>query len=361
MENNYKLEKLEFIALISLIMINKLILNIPYYIIELVGSGAITNIIYVGIIDFIITLIIIKMFDNFESSDILDISNFLGGNILKNLIGIFSIILFFIVSFITLVDFSNVLQTIYFSDFSNIYILIFFIIGILCVNFIGFKSIIRNICFIIPFAIISVIVTFFAVSGNLDVNNLTPLLGESYHKTFIVGLSNTFSMYIIVYLYFTKPLLKDSSSFKKVSIISYIISFSLLILTVISMLTLFNTGSSSEPINSLFLLSRQIELGQFIQRVDAIFILLWIFSIFSYLSFVIFLINRIIKKITNISNEKMLSYPICSILFGLTLIPVNISQIHFIENTLYKYLILAFMFGVGIIILVLANLKRIRH
>lgn len=165
-------------------------------------------------------------------------------------------------------------------------------------------------------------------------------------------------MYIIVYFYYLKPLLKDTINFKKISIISYVISFTLLVLTIIPMLTLFNTSSNSEPINSLFLLSRQIELGRFLQRVDALFIFLWIFAIFAYLSFIIFLINRIIQKIIPISDEKMLSFSTCSILFGLTLIPINISHIHFIENTIYRYLIIGFILGLGIIILLFANLKK---
>lgn len=165
-------------------------------------------------------------------------------------------------------------------------------------------------------------------------------------------------MYIIVYIYFLRPLLKNPDEFKKISIYSYIICLSILLITTVSMLTLFNTTSGNEPINSLFLLARQIELGHFLQRVDAIFILLWILSIFSYLGFVIFLINKIMKKMINISNEKMLSFLNCSILFGLTLIPFNVSQIHFIENTIYKYVIIGFMFGLGIIMLILANIKK---
>ena len=168
-------------------------------------------------------------------------------------------------------------------------------------------------------------------------------------------------MYILVIYYFLKPLLKEIKDFKKISIISFLISFILLILTIIPMLTLFNTSSNSEPINSLFLLSRQIELGRFLQRVDALFIFLWIFAIFSYLSFIIFIINRIINKIIPVSNEKMLTYSTCSILFGLALIPINISHIHFIEDTLYRYLIIGFTFILGIIILILANLKRIKQ
>lgn len=361
MENNYKLQKVEAISVILIVMINKLILNIPYYIVDLVGSGSIINLLYIGIIDFIVLLIIIRLFKNFESADILDISEYLGGKALKNLISILCIALFFLVAFITLIDFSNVLHTIYFSNFPMVYILFFFIFGVLIANLIGLKGISRTICFIIPFAILSVIITFFTSFENLDIKDLTPFLGKSYKETFVIGLSNCFAMYILVIYYFLKPLLKDVKEFKKISVTSYLISFILLILTIIPMLTLFNTSSNSEPINSLFLLSRQIELGRFLQRVDALFIFLWIFAIFSYLSFIIFMINRIIKKIVPVSNEKMLSYSTCSILFGISLIPINISHIHFIEDTLYRFLIIGFAFVLGIIILVLANIKKLKQ
>lgn len=361
MENNYKLEKFEAISIMLLIMINKLILNIPYYVVELVGSGAIINLFYIGIIDFILILIIIKLLDKFENSDILDISEFLGGKPLKFLIGILSISMFFLVAFITLIDFSNVLHTIYFSNFPMIYILFFFILGTLISNLIGFRGITRTTSFIVPFAIFSVFITFFTALENLDIKDITPILGQSYYKTFVSGISNCFVMYIIVYFYYLKPLLKDPKNFKKVSITSYIISFILLILTIVPMLTLFNTSSNSEPINSLFLLSRQIELGRFLQRIDAIFILLWIFAVFAYLSFIIFLINRIIKKLVPISDEKMLTFSNCSILFGISLIPINISHIHFIENTVYRYLIIGFIFGLGISILLLANFKKRKY
>lgn len=361
MENNYKLEKIEAISLILIIMINKLILNVPYYIVDLVGSGAIINLLYIGIIDFSLLLIIIKLFKNFESSDILDISEFLAGKPFKNLIAIISISLFFLVAFITLIDFSNVLHTIYFSNFPMAYILFFFIVGSLVSNLIGFKGISRTITFIVPFAILSVIITFITSFENLDIKDLSPILGKSYENTFITGLGNCFSMYILVIYYFLKPLLKDINNFKKVSVISFALSFILLILTIVPMLTLFNTNSNSEPINSLFLLSRQIELGRFLQRIDALFIFLWIFAILSYLSFIVFIINRIIKKIVPIYDEKMLSFSTCSLLFGISLIPINISHIHFIEDTLYKYLIIGFTFGIGLLILILANFKKIKH
>ena len=45
MGSNYKLDKKETIIIMIMIMINKLILNVPYYIVNLVGTGSIANII----------------------------------------------------------------------------------------------------------------------------------------------------------------------------------------------------------------------------------------------------------------------------------------------------------------------------
>lgn len=360
MKSNYKLEKIEAISLILIVMINKLILNIPYFLVNLTETGSIVNIFYIGIIDFILLLAIIKLLSKFDNADILDVSEFLAGKKLKNVIGILSILLFFLVGFVTLVDFSNVLHTIYFSDFKIMYIVLFFIVGITIANLIGFKSISRTISFVVPFALISVILILISSFPHLGIKNVTPILGKNYYTTFGLGLSNTFAMYIMVYYYYLKPLLKNPSDFKKISITSYIISWFLLLATVISMLAIFSTNSSNEPINSLFLLVRQIELGKFIQRVDSLFILLWIFAILSYLSLIIFFINKIFKKLVNLSNEKIISFSTSSILFGLTLIPMNIAKIHFIEDTIYKYVIISFIFGIGLFILILANIKKSR-
>lgn len=53
----------------------------------------------------------------------------------------------------------------------------------------------------------------------------------------------------------------------------------------------------------------------------------------------------------------MLSYPVCAILFGLALIPLNVSQIRFIENTVYKFMIIGLIFIVCILLLIFANIK----
>ena len=355
--NNYKMQKLEAIYFILIIMVNKLILNIPYYVTNQVGTGAIINLIYIGIIGLIFVLILNFLFERFPNSDIIDISEFLGGKILKTIIGIIFIAFFFLVSYVTLSTFSNMIKIIYFENSPLIFILLFFIIGIVITNLIGFKSLVRTACCVIPFSIISILLALIGVYNAISIDKFSPFFGYNFQTTFIKGLWNLFALYIITYYYFIMPLLQNSFDFKKVTTISYIISWVLLFLTVISILSTFSITNRTEPLSILYLLSRKIELGDFLQRLDALFILLWIISIFCYLSIIVFMINRIFAKLTNITNPKMLTFSTSSILFGLCVFPFNVAISRFIENVIYRYVTISCIFIIGFLVLLLANIK----
>jgi len=357
MQNNYKMQNIEAIFLILIVMINKMIINLPYYITDLVGTGAIINLIYIGILGLIFVFCLNFLFQKFPNSDIIDISEFLGGKFLKIIIGIIFVAFFLFVAYVTLSDFANLLKTIYFKNSPLIFILLFFMIGILIANLVGFKSIIHTICIIIPFTLASIIIALFAIYDEISINKFSPFFGYNFKTTFVDGLLNIFSLYFISYYYFLIPLLKNSFDYKKITVTSYIFSWILLFLTVISISTVYSMNDNSEPLNSLYLLSRRIELGNFLQRLDAIFILLWLISVFCYLSVSVFMISRILQKMTNVENQKMFAFPVVSIFLGLCLFPFNSQVSHFIENTIYRYLIIGLIFGVCFIILILANLK----
>ncbi len=357
MSNNYKMKKYEAICLILIVMVNKLILNVPYYLIDLVGTGGVVNLIYIGVVGLIFVLYLNHLFQRFTNSDIIDISEFLGGKVLKVIMGIIFIIFFFLVAYITLIDFANMIKTIYFKSSPLIYVLLFFIFGIVIANFIGFKAIVRTICLVVPFTLVSIIVALFGVHDEFTLESFSPFFGYNMQTTFLDGLLNIFALYIITYYYFLMPLLKDSFNFKKITLISYIISWLLLFLTVISILTIFPITNDTEPLNALYLLSRKIELGNFLKSLDALFILLWLISIFCYLSVSAFMINRVFKKLTHISDERMITLFTTSIFLGLSLLPFNVAINRFMENTVYRYLIIGLTFVVCFVILILANLK----
>lgn len=356
MENN-KITKVEAIFLILIVMVNRIILNLPFSIIEVTKSGSPINLIYIGIIGLFIVIIINNLLKKFPSSDIVDVSEYLGGNFLKIFISIVYIAFLFLSLYITLAEFSNLLEIIYFKKSPKIFILMFFILSILIANLTGFRSIIKTICAIVPFTILSILITFFGATDDFEIYNFTPLLGDGVYQIFVVGLQNLFSFSIINLFIFFKPLLKNTYEFSKVTISSYIIAWVLLFITIISLINAFPITQDTNAINYLYLLSKKLNLGNFIQRIDALFIFLWIISIFSYLSIITFIINILFKKITNCENKQMFTFFSVPILLALCLIPTNSAIIRFLDTVVYKYSIIFLTLITSILILLFANLK----
>ena len=88
MSTYQKIGTVEAIALIVTIIINQIILNLPDVIITTTGSSSWINVIYISIIAIIFCALICKLFKPFNSNDIIDVSEYLGGKILKYIIGI---------------------------------------------------------------------------------------------------------------------------------------------------------------------------------------------------------------------------------------------------------------------------------
>ena len=128
------LSKIEAISIIVIITITQIILNIPEYLINLTGTGTIVNIIYIAIIGLIFCLIIYNLLKNFHNFDIIDIAEFLGGNFLKFILSAIFIIFFMLSAIIAISNFTYLIRSIYFSNYSNLFITLFFIAVIIFAN-----------------------------------------------------------------------------------------------------------------------------------------------------------------------------------------------------------------------------------
>lgn len=357
MEKN-KLSKYEAICFILISIITEIILNVSQNFLSTVGTGSIINLIIITIIAFIFCILLDKLFKNFSNSDIFDISEYLGGKILKFIISIIYILFFIFIISSAVSSFCYLIKTIYFPNSPILFVVLFFIIAMIISNSIGFDSIKKISCVIVPLAIASIIFIFFNTLDSSTFYRISPILGEDLKTTLFIGLNNLFIFDFIIYYYFLIPLLKKKSDFSKVSKYTLIISFIILLLTIISLLTKFPLLNKGEEINTLYLLTRSVEIGDFLQRVDALFILLWVICVFTYTSIMLFWILQISKKLFNIQNEKMLSFPFSFICLGISLFLFNSDYFGVIKPDLYKYILIFMIFGLGFIILISANIKK---
>ena len=294
----------------------------------------------------------------FPGQDILDISEFLFGKYFKILVGILFVCYLLLTCSYLLRDFCEGLKIIYFTRTHIYYILAIFVITIGIVAKLGDKAVINANMLILPIALLGIIFILLANTKNLVPQKVFPILGYGVNKTFISGIGNLYSFGNIGILYFLPSYLKDVKKLKKISIISVVISSLYLILTLTCLLVMFPFTLKNNEIMPLYLASRYIEFGTFFQRVDSVFLFIWIWTMILHLSILLMFSIKVVQKISIIRNRNLIVYLSCIIIVAISIIPKNLVEINFFETNIYKYMVLFFILGAGIFILILANLKN---
>jgi len=360
MDTIQKISKFEAIALFITLTTNEVIFNIPHTIISSVGSSSWINGIYIFGLAILFTLLFLKFFEPFKGQDILDISHFLGGPVLRLIIGVIYIAFFITILSFSTRFFSSFLQTIYFKSTPLAILLVFFLVAPLLCNLLGLKSISSINLIIMPIALITMIALFVFSANKFEISRLFPILGNGFDATFFSGATNIFAFTCFSFLYFIRPNLKEDTNFKKITWVAVIISWIYLFLSVVSLLLTFSFILTSDDMMSLYLLTRLLEFGRFFQRVDAIFLFIWVTANLSFLSFTLYFVNQIFQKITGIKHQKQIIYFTIPIIFSIALFIDDISQIKYFSRYIYKYATCIIVFIISPLILFFASLKQKR-
>ena len=243
---------------------------------------------------------------------------------------------------------------------SLIFIILTFIIVICITLHHRFSSIAKVNLLIIPLVVISIIFLFVANIKNFSLDNIFPIFGDGLFNTFVTGLGNLGAFGGITLLYFLPPYLKEPQKMKMIYLTSIILGTIYFILCISIILFMFISLMYTNQIMPLYSAARHIEFGNFFQRLESIFLLIWILQMVCYLSIVAKISISIFKKITNISDEKPVIFVFGLLIFAISLLPNNYAISKFIENYIYHYMVIIISIFFGISILLLAYFKKRR-
>ena len=355
---NQKISTVSAIMLTLSIVISYITSSLPRTFIHETKSATLLNIIYNTIIVLFIILLVCKLYKKFPGLDLLDISKFLGGNVLKNIVGVLFIAYFIISSSMMLRNFCEGLVVVYYPLTNYILIILMFIISIGLVNRLSFNATLNTASIIFPLVLISVVLLFCGNLDNFSFRRIYPILGDGFYNTFILGLRNIGAFGGICYLYFLPPMLKEPEKFKKIAVISVIFTGIFIFLCVATLLFMFSFFITTDEIMPLFSAARHIEFSSFFQRFESIFLLIWIISFCCYLSITCKFSTHIFNKMFNLSDMRPVLNIFAILIFGISLLPKNYAISNLFETNIYRYLRIAIGFILGIIILILANLKK---
>ena len=355
-----KIGTVEAIMLILTIVVTHTISTLPRELLVSTKSATLINLIYVSIIAVLLAYLVFRLLKNFPGLDIIDISEIVAGKVFRNIIGIIFILYFLISSSILLRNFCESLKIIYFPMTDITFIILLFIIALCTANRLDFSATLKTNLLILPIVLASIIFLFFANMNKFVPQRIFPLLGDGIFNTFVLGLGNLASFGGITYLYFLPPFLKEPEKFKKITIVSTIITAIYLILCVSTLLFMFSFFIDTNEITPLYNATRYIEFGSFFQRLESVFLLFWILVFACYLSIVSKFAMNIFKKITNIETKKPLIDVFGLLFFSIALVPKNYAISQNFEVKVYPYLMLGISIFLGISILIIANISQKR-
>ncbi len=355
-----KIRNIEAICLVCVGVINHIILSLPNAILSSTGSAAPINITFIVLIGLLLGYLVSKVFQQFPGSDILDITQFLGGKWLKRGLGIAYIVFFIFSSSLIIRTFAENLKIQYFATTPLYIIILAFLIITGFANFLGAKAIIRCNSIVTPIMIISLLIAFLSVAPDFVWQRFFPILGYGFSHTFLYGCSNLFTLSGLSILFFLPPYLEKESNIPKVTVLSILITGIMLILSITSLLLSLPFIISTDELSPMFLLIRNAEWGQVFQRPESLFVLIWCLSVLAYLSVVTMFTHHVFKKISGVDSQKIAVCVLLLFVFLFAMLPDNFAEIYFAHYEIYRYVAIGFVIILQPLICVLAYIKQKR-
>ncbi len=318
--------KWEAIWLIANMISTKILLSFAHSLVETAGSAAWILSIYLLILANIGFYFISKLFQRFPGKDIFDISLQIGGNWLKILVGIIILLTLVFLDIVYLREFSEEMKIIALTVSPLSYVMIFFVIAITVVCFLGLETLAKLYAISIPILALS-----FAVVGSMtipqwDFSNALPVLGLGADKIFITGFLSISIYMELIFLFFLPPFLGSFKEFKSASYTAIIISGLALTVFSLSYVLLFPYPISLENMLPVYPSTRVIDFGRFIQRIEALFMLFWSFTGFLYTSTAAYFTVYTFTRTFNLPHLRPLILPIILLLYNITFLPRSLGE-----------------------------------
>lgn len=353
-----KLENYQAVAIITIVLLSHIILNLPNHLIEQTGPATILNFFYVFGIVLVICYLVTKFFKVFPNSDLLDVCEYTAGKTIRNIYTILFMIYLFTVSAFVIRIFAESLVLIYFPNMDVDMIVLIFIIITSIMNILGFKSIARASVIIFPIILVAFIFVFVSSSSSFVPERALPILGYGFNETFLSGLSNIFAFSSALIIVMIAPYINEGNRMRNVSFISLFIYGLSILGGIITMLFIMPSIDNLNNTLAVYILAKRVTIGNFIQSIDAVFILVWIMLIFVYLAIIMHFILTSFKKLVPVKHEINMVYSFSAIIFIISMLPKTTTNINFFESVVYKYASIIFVFFISFAVLICGYVKK---
>lgn len=247
------------------------------------------------------------------------------GRWLGRLVIVITLIYFFILSVILLWDIGDFLVTHLLPETPIEVVNMIFILVVIYGTRKGIENLSRTAEFFMPWVFILFLIFFVFLLPQTNIDNIYPMI-ESGAKPIIHGgykmLAFPFAE-TFIFLMIT-PYVNQQEKVKKSLIIGVAIGGLTLILTTLFCILVLGQDQTANSIFPVYMLGKKISIAGFLERLEVLIAIIWLFSIYFKLSIVFFVLNIGFCQLFHTKVNKPFSLPIGMLIFVMT--PVMIPR-----------------------------------
>lgn len=315
----------ETLTLLIIMISCKVFLSFPRNMAVLGTSAAWLIVLLSGLYSIVGFIFIRQLLRKYPAENIFEISRKTAGKFLGAGLSFLIFLYFLVVSSLIIREFSESFILAILPRTPISVITIFFLILSIYSVLLGIETISRLAWFFGPYLLIGLVVII-AFSNPTDVQLLLPILGPGFLPLLKNSVIYISSFSEILLLAVIAPLIRERERIGEIGILSLSISNLILSgLTAIIILT-FNYAGASRLIFPVFQLTRLIMLGEFIQRVESVFVFLWFLSAVIGMSGLFYGTVVSFSETFQIRDHRPLIFPLAILIFTLSMIPQSMSE-----------------------------------
>ncbi|KNY28834.1 spore germination protein [Pseudobacteroides cellulosolvens ATCC 35603 = DSM 2933] len=352
-----KIGTMEAISISTIFLTTKAFYINPGTVIKLTGTAGwyTTQISVLGSV--LLFMIVYLLMKRFPGNDLINIFDIVTGRFLGKIFSLIFCGFFVYYSGISIREFVEMIKA-YILPYTPPSAIIFLFIGVvLAYAYVGLEGIARMgyISFIV--ILIGLILILVLPSPYYEIDNIFPMGGYGLGASIQYGLLRTSAYSEVIFLAFIVKPLQGIKNFKKVGLLSLLFAGIIIGTIILCSLLAFEYPQGGENLSALFQLSRIVYFSRFFQRIETIFIFIWVMASVITVSLTFYLSVSTFCKTFRISKHRPYLLPFAFFTFLVTLLPENISEIVQVHTNFLRSYSMFIVYLIPILVLLIAIIR----
>jgi spore germination protein KB len=324
-EGKFGVQEATWLCVIAIIA--KVFFTSPAVVASLVGPAGWYMSIASTIVAFVGFALIVRLLKRFPNRGLPEIYELALGRVFGFIFSCILGVFFLFVVIQNLSEFQEVLDVYIFQNTPDWYTILIFVICLAVLSFLGLESIARTAKIFSFFIMTGFLSVLLLASENYNTSNLFPILGYGIEQTIKQSVIRSSAFGEIILLVVFAGSLQGTRYVKKAGFAALIISGIILTLSIISYILTFPFYIAAEVTSPMYELSQLIDYGRFLQRIESVFLLVWILATLISSTAIFYAFISIYCYIFRIKDKRPIIIAGCIIIFTGALFQANMSAI----------------------------------